>query len=151
MKKKNWVRFKYERLPNICYWCGRLDHPKNECKLWLDSKGTLSPDQRQFDQSLRASPYRSHNKLVVFVPGFYNGAGPSVKRNSEHGEGSHQDTAKKSESNLPFEVNPIMETKHGEILVNMARLIPLRQICMSIRKVQNVENHQCPSQLCCLR
>ena len=23
---KVWVSFKYERLPNICYWCSCLDH-----------------------------------------------------------------------------------------------------------------------------
>ena len=38
---KVWVTFKYERLPNICYWCGCLDHGDKECDLWIQSKGTL--------------------------------------------------------------------------------------------------------------
>ncbi|XP_030948924.1 uncharacterized protein At4g02000-like [Quercus lobata] len=47
--KKFWVKFKYERLPNICYWCGHLDHGDKDCKLWIESKGTLTPDHKQFD------------------------------------------------------------------------------------------------------
>ena len=30
---KHWVSFKYECLPNICYWCGRLDHDDKDCVL----------------------------------------------------------------------------------------------------------------------
>lgn len=37
----SWVSFKYERLPNICYWCGCLTHRDKDCDLWIDSKGTL--------------------------------------------------------------------------------------------------------------
>ena len=47
--KKFWVKFRYERLPNIYYWCGRMNHGDKECKLWIESKGTLTPEQRQFD------------------------------------------------------------------------------------------------------
>ena len=33
--EKSWVRFQYERLPNMCYWCGYLDHGDKQCKLWI--------------------------------------------------------------------------------------------------------------------
>ncbi|KAK7838732.1 hypothetical protein CFP56_019309 [Quercus suber] len=39
--KEGWVSFKYERLPNLCYWCGRLTHSDRECPMWVKSKGTL--------------------------------------------------------------------------------------------------------------
>ena len=44
-EKKLWVKFKYKRLPNICYWCGRLNHGDKECKMWIESKGTLITKQ----------------------------------------------------------------------------------------------------------
>ena len=28
---KGWASFKYERLPNVCYWCGWLDHFDRDC------------------------------------------------------------------------------------------------------------------------
>lgn len=31
--KEGWVSFKYKRLPNICYWCGCLDHTNRDCNL----------------------------------------------------------------------------------------------------------------------
>lgn len=31
--KKFWVKFRCERLSNLCYWCGRLDHDDKECRL----------------------------------------------------------------------------------------------------------------------
>ena len=37
-----WVSFKFERLPNICYWYGCLMHNNKDCELWFDSEGTLS-------------------------------------------------------------------------------------------------------------
>lgn len=33
--KVSWVRFKYERLPNLCYWCGLLTHSDEDCDLWV--------------------------------------------------------------------------------------------------------------------
>lgn len=31
--REGWVSFKYERLPNICYWCRRLNHVDRDCDL----------------------------------------------------------------------------------------------------------------------
>ena len=39
--KEGWVSFKYERLPNICYWCGMLTHSDRDCLLWEKSRGSL--------------------------------------------------------------------------------------------------------------
>ena len=39
--KEGWVSFKYERLSNICYWCGCLYHANRDCDLWIESDGTL--------------------------------------------------------------------------------------------------------------
>ena len=55
--EKAWVRFQYERLPNFCYWCGRLDHGDKQCNLWIRSKGSLSTDKQEFGSFLKATPY----------------------------------------------------------------------------------------------
>ena len=31
--KMVWVTFKYERFPNLCYWCGQLEHDDRDCDL----------------------------------------------------------------------------------------------------------------------
>ena len=37
----SWVCFKYERMPNICHWCGKLTHMDRECPIWLKGKHIL--------------------------------------------------------------------------------------------------------------
>lgn len=37
----SWVSFKYERLPNLCYWCSHLTHHDKECSLWSKRRGPL--------------------------------------------------------------------------------------------------------------
>ena len=68
--EEGWVSFMYERLPNLCYWCGHLTHDDNDCSLWLRSRGTLSPSYQQFGPWLRASQYNPMNKIVVEVQGY---------------------------------------------------------------------------------
>ena len=68
---KSWVQFKYERLPSICYWCGHLDHDNKDCNLWIQSNGTLTSEQQQFSPNLRAPPYRSTSRDVIYVPSYY--------------------------------------------------------------------------------
>ena len=51
-----WVAFKYERLPNICYWCGCLDHSDKDCEKWIESDGTLASSEREYGPWIRATP-----------------------------------------------------------------------------------------------
>lgn len=44
--QEGWVSFMYERLPNLCNWCGLLMHDDKECDVWLNSKGTLSVEDQ---------------------------------------------------------------------------------------------------------
>ncbi|XP_050278167.1 uncharacterized protein LOC126719681 [Quercus robur] len=67
-----WISFKYERLPNVCYWCGRLTHDDKECEIWIDNEGTLKPDDRQFGPGLRASAFTPTRKMGLTVPGYYS-------------------------------------------------------------------------------
>ena len=43
-----WISFKYERLPNICYWCRKLTHSDRECPTWFKSRRTLKENDKQF-------------------------------------------------------------------------------------------------------
>ena len=44
--KQIWISFKYERLPNLCNWCGCLTHDDKDYEIWIDSEGTLKPEDR---------------------------------------------------------------------------------------------------------
>ena len=65
--EEGWVSFMYERLPNLCYWCGHLTHDDKECSLWLRSGGTLSPSEQQYGPWMRANQYNPMKKSVVEV------------------------------------------------------------------------------------
>ena len=49
-----WVSFRYERLPNFCYWCGSLLHEDRDCDVWLGMKDKVSFDKKQFGPWMRA-------------------------------------------------------------------------------------------------
>lgn len=68
---EDWVKFKYERLPNICYWCKCLNHSDIDCDLWIDSNGTLSLDDQEYGPWIRASSTPNSRKSFVVVPGYY--------------------------------------------------------------------------------
>ena len=53
--EERWVSFKYEHLPSLCYWCGRLTHHDKECSLWSKQKGPLKEGDQYFGPGLRAS------------------------------------------------------------------------------------------------
>ena len=49
-----WASFRYERLPNFCYWCGSLMHEDRDCDFWLGMKDKVSFDKKQFGPWMRA-------------------------------------------------------------------------------------------------
>ena len=57
--------------PNLCYWCGRLTHDNKDCEIWIDSEGTLKPEDRQFGPGLQAPTFVQTRKTRLTVPGFY--------------------------------------------------------------------------------
>lgn len=65
------VSFKYERLPNICYWCDCLNHDNRDCEAWLESEGSLKVEDQQFGPWLRAAPASRARKNTVTVPGLF--------------------------------------------------------------------------------
>ena len=60
----------YERLPNICYWCGSVSHDDKDCSLWLQSKGTLKLEEQQFGSWTRAPLFNIAKKSFVEVKGY---------------------------------------------------------------------------------
>ena len=67
--KEGWVSFKYERLPNICYWCSKLTHNDRECPLWEKSRGTLRGRDQQFGVWLHASTPNLSQRIMIEVAG----------------------------------------------------------------------------------
>ena len=59
-----WVFFKYERLPNFCYICGKLGHGEKECKEGVSPRGSGSEGAYQYGAWLRGEPgKRAFNNL----------------------------------------------------------------------------------------
>ena len=67
---KGWISFLYERLPNLCYWCGWFTHDDKECPTWLQSKGSLALEEQQFGAWLRAPQFNPSRRSYVEVKGF---------------------------------------------------------------------------------
>lgn len=48
-----WIKFKYERLPSFCFYCGIIGHSEKFCEALFDSTGETGG--RKYDASLRAA------------------------------------------------------------------------------------------------
>ena len=65
--EEKWVSFRYERLPNFCYWCGLLTHGEKDCEVWLENQETLSREARGYGPWLRADIEGPFRKMEVTV------------------------------------------------------------------------------------
>lgn len=65
------MSFKYESLPNICYWCGCLNHRDRDYDLRVESEGNLIKESQAYGVWIRATPFVKGRNSVVKVLGFY--------------------------------------------------------------------------------
>lgn len=49
MTENRWIPITYEKLPDFCYWCGKLGHTLQEC----DIKGNIESDENLFGVGLK--------------------------------------------------------------------------------------------------
>ncbi|KAF5464301.1 hypothetical protein F2P56_014388 [Juglans regia] len=56
-----WVHLKYERLPNFCYYCGKLGHSDRDCELWVLKRALFEKDGFPYGVWLRAEGRNSTN------------------------------------------------------------------------------------------
>ena len=92
--REGWVNFRYERLPNICYGCGRLTHSDRECLAWTKNKELLRTEVRQFGPWLRALTPHPFKKSVIRVEGYEEDSTPVA--NSDRSDASVEDQRDKA-------------------------------------------------------
>ena len=84
-KQIGWVGIKYERLPNFCYWCGRLSHGDRDCELWIRGKENMKKDDRQFGEWMRADTFRPTRKTVIVIQGSSHTQAPWWRKSGSKG------------------------------------------------------------------
>ena len=139
--EKVWVTFRYERLPNFCYWCGCLDHGDKECDLWIQSKGNLQKSSQQYGSWLRATSSGASKGNVIHVSGYYEDRKENLSsrwRRTENQRPSPMTTP--AAANTTEKESEDMEADFGEIPnSNMAESTFKKESSKSIS--QDHDNH----------
>ena len=86
---KGWASFKYERLPNVCYWCGQLDHFYRDCNQWIQSSGSLTKQDQEYGSWICAPPLPAFNNSLVVVPGYYEARKKEIENRGDRRERSY--------------------------------------------------------------
>ena len=138
-EKQIWISFKYERLPNICYWCGCFNHDDKDCEVWLNSEGSLTVEMKQFGPSLRVAPFSSSRKQVIAVPGFYksrsNQTPDSAKRAPVGNRSDGDKTVHTSTHTEPPYSPPQGNHESGEVRQSRSVTVTLEEHQHSMRSV----------------
>ena len=98
---KSWVSFRYERLPNLCYWCTCLDHDDKDCKVWLKNDGNSNLRKKKYDLSICVKLVYSSNKNVIYVPGYVESRKSRLIKPSSLSKGQSQAMVKETIPKAP--------------------------------------------------
>ena len=74
--------------------------------MWIDSKGTLTPDQQQFNSTLRVAPYTSAGKDVIYAPGYYKCLKPRARAKFHGVQSQSSSSVRAGEDGSPMVVQP---------------------------------------------
>jgi hypothetical protein len=83
--KEGWAAFKYERLPNFCYWCGLVTHSEKDCGVWLRNRTSLGKKDQGYGAWMKAEVDRANRKVEVHVAGRATQFGREAKNPPEEG------------------------------------------------------------------
>ena len=72
---ERWVSFKYEKLPNFCYWCGLVSHDEKDCEKRFMNRSSGLEEKQGYGAWLRATPYNPGKSSYTTVPGMGDGLG----------------------------------------------------------------------------
>jgi hypothetical protein len=101
-----WISFKYERLPNFCYWCGLVTHSDKDCPHWLRNQETLQIEDQQFGSWLRASNERSWRKMEIKIEGIIKPPPPTKAKTPPSPSTNPITTQTQSNSPTPIIIPP---------------------------------------------
>ena len=106
----HFISFKYERLPNICYWCEKVSYADKDCTIWLSSKGSLKVEDQQFGHWIRATLVNPSRKFVMDVKGF-------EKKDTHCHVSSFSDASSSSMQEGILALKPIPERLQRQIVI----------------------------------
>ena len=130
-KQIGWVGLKYERLPNFCYWCGRLSHVERDCELWIRGKENLKKENQQFREWMRADMIRPKRKTVTVIQGSARNQAPWWRKTGSKGASA---SAQAPGTNPPTR-------KHTSVAVNVREF--MREVVME--ETQAINNQHVES------
>ena len=56
-----------------------LDHADKDCKVWIQSNGTLKMKDKRYDSSIRALPFFSSKKNAICMLGYFESHKQKIK------------------------------------------------------------------------
>ena len=142
------VSFKYERLPNLCYWCGCLTHNDRDYDRWIESEGSLTDVDKEYGAWLKALPWSKARNSVVEVPGFYSKMKAKRTSQRQSDETMNSTAARATPLSPPFD---LLQAQYGNILSDSVKANSFHNNSLSVSMSTNpvlVENNTTdPTQL----